>query len=247
MEKVYIVLFSCCVTRAIHLDITIDLSATAFVRCLRKFSARRGTPSLIISDNAKTFKAASKTLRRLGEDPEVETHLAKIRIEWKFILERVPWWGGFYERMVRTVKQCLKKVLGNSNLVLDELLTILLEVESMLNCRPLTYKYDEVGEEVLTPSHLIFGTRLVSLPDEFYEEGEEGEGGFLRRFRYLAKKRVHDWNSWHKEYLTDLREHHKVSNRDLTTELQVGDIVLVKEDNVEFLEVGKSRGISCWK
>ena len=141
MEKVYIALFSCCVTRAIHLDLATDLSATAFIRCLRKFAARRGTPSLIVSDNAKTFKAASKVLKTLREDPEVMAHLAKSRVEWRFNLEKAPWWGGFYERMVGSVKRCLKKVLGNAKLKFDELLTILLEVEGTLNCRPLTYEY----------------------------------------------------------------------------------------------------------
>ena len=55
MEKVYIALFSCCVTRAIHLELVEDLSAAAFRRCLRRFAARYGTPALIVSDNAKTF------------------------------------------------------------------------------------------------------------------------------------------------------------------------------------------------
>ena len=116
---------------------------------------------------------------------------------------------------------------------MDELLTVLLEVESMLNCRPLTYEYDEVGEEMLTPSHLLYGRRLVSLPDEVCDGDEEGEGGFLRRFRYLAKKRVHYWNRWHKEYLTNLRERHKIGKRDQVTELQVGDVVLVRDDKVK--------------
>ena len=238
MEKVYIALFSCCVTRAIHLDLTTDLSATAFIRCLRKFAARRGTPSLIVSDNAKTFKAASKVLKTLREDPEVMAHLAKSRVEWRFNLEKAPWWGGFYERMVGSVKRCLKKVLGNAKLKFDELLTILLEVEGTLNCRPLTYEYDEIGAEVLTPSHLLFGRRLVSLPDEVCEEEEEGENGFLKRFRYLAKKRLHFWNRWRREYLTDLREYHKHGKRELAVELQVGDVVLVKEDNIKR---------NCWK
>ena len=58
--KSYIAWFTCCVTRAVHLDLVTDLSANTFVRCLRRFTARRGTPSLIFSDNAKTFNAAEK-------------------------------------------------------------------------------------------------------------------------------------------------------------------------------------------
>ena len=62
MSKVYIALFTCCVTRAVHLDLVTDLTASTFVRCLRKFAARRGTPMLIVSDNAKTAK--TKTSER---------------------------------------------------------------------------------------------------------------------------------------------------------------------------------------
>ena len=71
------------------------------------------------------------------------------------------------------------------------------------------------------------------MPDEVCEEEEEGENGFLKRFRYLAKKRLHFWNRWRREYLTDLREYHKHGKRELAVELQVGDVVLVKEDNIK--------------
>ena len=86
-------------------------------------------------------------------------------IEWKFNLERAPWWGAFFERMVGCVKRCLRKVLGNAGLTFDELFTVLVEVEETLNSRPITYEYDETGEVVLTPSHLLFGRRVKTMPD----------------------------------------------------------------------------------
>jgi hypothetical protein len=61
---------------------------------------------------------------------------------------------------VRNVKVCLRKVLGSARLTFDELRTILAEIETTINCRPLTYQYDEPGEDVLTPSHLIYGRRM---------------------------------------------------------------------------------------
>jgi len=60
-------------------------------------------------------------------------------------LERSPWWGGHFERLVGLVKSCLKKVIGNASLLIDELDTVLLEVEVVLNSRPLTYIYDEIS------------------------------------------------------------------------------------------------------
>ena len=62
MDKVYIALFTCCVTRAVHLELVDDLSSATFRRCLRRFTARQGLPTLIVSDNAKTFQATEKAL-----------------------------------------------------------------------------------------------------------------------------------------------------------------------------------------
>ena len=231
MKKVYIALFSCCVTRAIHLELVEDLSTGAFIRALRRFAGRRGAPVLIISDNAKTFKAADKTLKKLFNHPEVANELSGKMIEWKFNLERAPWWAGFFERMVGCVKRCLRKVLGNARLTFDELFTVLIEVEGTLNSRPLAYEYDEAGEEVLTPSHLIFGRRIKTVPDEIVEDEEEGESRYTGRFRYLSVRLAHFWNRWRREYLTDLREFHRTKVSTDPRSVQIGDVVTVYDES----------------
>ena len=146
-RKVYIALFTCCVTRALHLELVRDLSAETFLCCLRKFAARRGMPDLIVSDNAKTFKASERAITRLFNEPKVKAELQNKRVTWRFNLERAPWWGGFFERMVRSVKRCLRKVLGNAKLTVEELSTVLVEVEGTLNARPLTEEYEEFGKK----------------------------------------------------------------------------------------------------
>lgn len=94
---------------------------------------------MIVLDNAKTFREVSKIIKQLFDHPQVMSDLEVQRIEWKFNLERAPWWGGFlYEYMVRNVKECLREVLGNARLTFDELRTVLAEVEATINCRPLT-------------------------------------------------------------------------------------------------------------
>ena len=76
MKKVYVALFSCCVTRALHWDLVEDLSTSTFLRCLRKSTARIGTPTLMVSDNARIFKATERKLRTLFRHPEVRVELA---------------------------------------------------------------------------------------------------------------------------------------------------------------------------
>ena len=161
--------------------------------------------SLIMSDKAKTFKRTEKELQTLYRHPEIIAELENRRIEWRFNLERAPWWGGFFERMVGSVKRCLQKVIGNARLTFDELLTVLVEVEGTLSSRPLTYEYNNPEGEVLTPAHLIYGRRLQSLP-EVTEEEDESESTCARRYKYLNQKLQHFWKRWQREYLTDLRE-----------------------------------------
>ncbi|XP_047125525.1 uncharacterized protein LOC124807573 [Hydra vulgaris] len=162
MYPVHVVLFTCTTTRAIHLDLVPDLSAKSFILCLKRFIGRRGIPNLMISDNATCFK---------NEEVKLSEELLLLEIDWKYIIEAAPWWGGFWERLVQSVKKSLLKVVFRSSIRYDELETILCEIEGLLNSRPITYAYHEDTEEVLTPSHLMHGRRLIS-PNETNEKGQ---------------------------------------------------------------------------
>ena len=77
-------------------------------------------PDLIVSDNAKTFKASERAITCLFNEPKIRAELQNKRVTRRFNLERAPWWGGFFERMVRSVKRCLRKVLGNAKLTVED-------------------------------------------------------------------------------------------------------------------------------
>jgi transposase InsO family protein len=117
---VWILLFTCAVIRAVHLEVVTELSANHVLLAMRRFVARRGKPKLIISDNARGFQLAKKVLiapwNQIMNDPTIHHYFAKSEIEWKFIIEYAPWMGGFYERMVGTVKKALRKTVGKSHL-----------------------------------------------------------------------------------------------------------------------------------
>ena len=100
--------------------------------------------------------------------------------------------GGFFERMIKSTKRCLKKTLGKARLTYEELLTVLTEVECILNSRPLTYLYPDDLEEPLTPSHLISGRRLLSLPDTTRSGADNSSTHetVTRRARYLQRLRA---------------------------------------------------------
>ena len=234
-KKAYICLYTCATSRALHLELVPDLSSEAFIRCLRRFTARRGTPASITSDNAKTFKKANKDLVQLFHDKRTQDFAANQGIKWNFILEKAPWWGGYYERMVQLVKRSLRKVLGKAQLSYEELLTVLTEVEGVLNSRPLTYVYSDIIEELLTPSHLVFGRRLATLPDRAeLSDDEDSASKLQRRARYLSKLLEHFWKRWSNEYLVGLREfHHCGAKGGQDKEIKIGDVVLIHDDSMK--------------
>ena len=99
---------------------------------------------------------------------------------WNFIVERAPSWGGFWERLVCSVKRPLKKVIGKSSLSVDELQTILTEIEAVINARPITYVYgdDESISNPLTPADLIYGRPITSATsDSKNDDVEQTIGG----------------------------------------------------------------------
>ena len=91
-QKVWVCLFTCYVTRAVHLDVMADQSTETFLRCLKRFSARRGLPAKFISDNRKTFKAAAKYLKTVFKDAygTVKEYLSGLGTDWMFNVEHTP-------------------------------------------------------------------------------------------------------------------------------------------------------------
>ena len=163
-HKAYVCLLTCASTRAVHLELVPSLTVSAFLQAFRRFVARRGLPARLLSDNAKTFKAAAKEFLKITRAREVKRYMADKGVEWKFIIEKSPWQGSFWERLVRSVKRCLKKVIGKAFLTFEELRTVLIEIEATINNRPLTYLYDdEQGVSyALTPSSLLYGRTIAT-------------------------------------------------------------------------------------
>ena len=144
MNKCYIALFTCVSSRAIHLELVPNLTAESFIRAFKRSIGRHGFPSIVISDNGKTFR-----------NSKVKSFATSKNVSWKFNVPTASWWGGFFEICVKLVKRSLKKVTGNARLSYEELEKILIEIEGVLNLRPLTYVYDEITEQHVTPSYFL--------------------------------------------------------------------------------------------
>ena len=233
--KCYIVLFTCTTTRAVHLEVVDNLSSDSFLHIFRRFVSRKGYPEMIWSDNATNFTGAANYLTQLQSDPKVQELLNEKGCEWKFIPARAPWFGAIWERLIGVLKAGLKKVLAKALVTIEELITVVTELEATINDRPLTYvSGDKEDLEPLTPSMLVYGRRLVPYPHSVDREIEHDPDYTERakdmrvRLEYVTKILNHLWKRWSMEYLTFLR--HRIKTVHKGSWPKVGDVVLVHDE-----------------
>ncbi|XP_015916070.3 uncharacterized protein [Parasteatoda tepidariorum] len=146
--KAWIVLFTCAVYRAILLKLVTSLSSEAFRQAMRRFFARRGRCSVMYSDNGTNFTGTARALQSLNWE-ELQSQFDLQNVKWHFSPPTAPWYGGWWKRMVRSIKEVLRKCLGRACVTYEEMLTLLCEAESVINGRPHTYLSDDPNE--MTP------------------------------------------------------------------------------------------------
>jgi len=170
--KVYIAIFVCFVTKAVHIEVVTTLTTKAFLAALRRFIARRGKPKIIYSDNGSKFQGAAnelhalyKMLQSTSQMSTVEDFLATEGWEWKFILPHGPHFGGLWKAAVKYMKYHLRRTLGSQVATYEELCTLLAEIEACLNSRPLCALSDDpFNPTYLSPGHFLIGEPLTQLP-----------------------------------------------------------------------------------
>ena len=219
--KRFVVLFTCCSSRAISVEIAEDASAEAFARCFLRHVSRRGSPRLLLSDNGTNLVHFSKDLLSISDQSFTKDLLVKERVEWQFIPVRAAFMGGMWERMIGLFKTVLKRSIGHSLLSLDEFITVCAYAEASCNDRPLYYSSrQDTGTIPLTPNQLIFGRNFrqssisstnVDLSDPSYEFGQPGH--LNKTCKRLKSTLLHFRKIWAKEYLVALKEQDQLRNK----------------------------------
>jgi len=223
-KKAWIAVFVCFATRAIHLEPVVGLTSEAFLAALRRFMARRGKSYKIYSDNATNFVGVQRELKMYLKDSE--RYMADEGIQWHFNPPSAPHFGGLWENAVKITKHHLYRVIKDSRLNLEELQTLLCQIEACVNSRPMTPLSNDPGElNALTPAHFLIGGPLL-LPPEPEIPGEIVSN--LRRWKHVQGLMQLFWKRWHKEYLPQLQ----VRGRWTTPRknMSVNDIVIIKEE-----------------
>lgn len=139
----------------VHLELVTTLSTEGFLEALRRFIARRGRPYIIYSDNGRNFVETANLLQNVNWK-KISQHCNINEIEWHFNSPSAAWWGGWWERLVRLLKDLLKRTLGRTSINYEEMNTILCDGEAVINSRPLTYLTEETGEAAaITPAMFL--------------------------------------------------------------------------------------------
>jgi hypothetical protein len=226
-EKKYGCLFTCLVTRAVHIEVADKLDVDSFLNCLHRFMARRGAPKLIRSDNGTNFVGAERELRREMENwdqERVQGELTEHRIRWLFNPPAASHMGGVWERQIRTVKRVLAGLTREQVLTHEMLVTLLVMAEGIVNNRPLTPVSDDPSDlEALTPNHLLIHRPSTTPPGLFGEQDLQSRRKW-KQVQYLSDL---FWRRWTKEYLPLLRQRTKW--HEPQRNVGVGDMVLVLE------------------
>uniref|UniRef100_A0A1I7WRF6 Integrase catalytic domain-containing protein n=1 Tax=Heterorhabditis bacteriophora TaxID=37862 RepID=A0A1I7WRF6_HETBA len=206
-NKVYGCIITCTTTRLIHLELVTNMTTQCFINALRRFIARRGVPSTITSDNANTFTLGDQVLASLtkegDKEPAFDELMSKKGITWHYNTPYSPWQGGFYERLIKIVKHSLYKTLGKKVVNLDDLSTLLTEIEA-------TDDY--------TPSADMYQLRTRKEAEQALRESHSRTEKF--------------WDIWRSQYLKNLREHHQHNmrgKREGTRIPNINDVVLISD------------------
>ncbi|XP_076765007.1 uncharacterized protein LOC143432076 [Xylocopa sonorina] len=231
-HKAYVAVFVCLAVKAVHLELVSDLTSKGFIAALKRFIARRGLCKAIYSDNGRNFVGADNELQELIKsndyNQQLGNYLENRAIKWNFIPPRTPHFGGLWEAAVKSFKHHLTRVAGTEPFTFENFNTLIIEIEAVLNSRPLTpISSDPNDLIVLTPGHFLIGESLTSLRERNFVDVPTNR---LSAWQHIQKLKQHFWKRWHLEYLNELTKRSKWKNG--THSIKEGTIVLLREDNV---------------
>ena len=199
-DKYYGVIFTCLNTRAVHLEMAVDLSTLNFLQVLRRFFSIRGCPATIVSDNGSQMVGAERELRGLIEgldDDQLRQFNAEKGIHWVFITPAAPHQNGCAEAMVKTCKTALKKAIGEQVLTPMELYTCLLEAANLVNQRPIgRIPNDPDDGAYICPNDMLLGRATSEVPQGPFKETSNPR----HRVEFVQKIVESFWKRWHRTF-----------------------------------------------
>ncbi|GBM32032.1 hypothetical protein AVEN_127373-1 [Araneus ventricosus] len=161
----------------------------------------------------------------------VSAYLASEEIKWEFSSPRSPNFGGLHEAGVKSFKYHLRRVMKNSKVSIEEILTIISQIEGILNSRPLTpLSCDPTDLSVLTAGHFLIERPITSVVGPEIIDTPPAPDNRLSRWQRTTKVVQFIWKRWHCDYLNHLQRRSKWQFE--KKYLKIESLVLLKEDNL---------------
>ena len=227
--KHYGVIFTCLNTRAVHLELAVDLSTMEFMQVLRRFFSIRGQPALMMSDNGSQMVGAERELREMIEGwdaDDLKKFCAEKGIQWKFVTPAAPHQNGCVESLVKTCKKALKVAIGDQVLTPFELYTCLMEVGNLVNQRPIGHIPNDPDDGAyLCPNDMLLGRASSTVPQGPFKETRNP------RHRVEFIQRIVDsfWKRWARDVFPTLIPRKKWHTE--RRNVRVGDVAVLSDDN----------------
>ena len=222
-------IFTCLNSRAVHLELATSLESDCFINVLRRFMNRRGPPRCIYSDNGTNFVEAEREIREAIDNwnqKQTQNELLQKGCQWVFQPPKASHASGVWERLIRNTRTAMKAILKESLVDEEVLATVLTEVESILNSRPLCAACDDPNDyEPLSPNHLLLHRAVHTLPPGSFVKEDVFARKKWRQTQVLAD---HFWKRWSKEYIPALQERQKWQK--LRRNAEIGDLVLLVDE-----------------
>ena len=245
IHKRYCALFTCFSSRGVHIEVTAKMDTDSFIQALRRFIARRGTVRTIRSDNGGNFVGTENEMIKAWKEMDhskISDYLSSNNCDWMIWERNVPvasHMGGVWERQIRTVRSVLNSMLKSHLRPLDNesFCTLMAEVESIVNSRPLTLENINDPESMpLTPNHLLtLKSKVVMPPPGVFQDADIYCRKRWRTVQYLANV---FWNRWRKEYLQSLQS--RVKWTEQKRNFNAGDVVLLKDPDSDRIKVPRN-------
>lgn len=210
-RKAYVAVFVCFCTKAVHLELVCDLTTAKFIQALRRFVSRRGLCYEIYSDNGRNFVGAANELRNLIRTKEHQQALAEEctenGIRWHFNPPKASHFGGLWEAAIFSAQKHFNRIVGPHRLAYDDMETLLSQIESCLNSRPIAPMSDDPSDyDPLTPGHFLVGTALKAVPQADFSSIPYNR---LRYWQHTQKLLQDVWTRWQLEYVSTLQQRTK--------------------------------------
>lgn len=210
-----------------------DLTSMSFISAFKRFVGRRGRCHRLFSDNGTNFVGVDKILQndlKLAEQTwktELERDFSELGTEWSFISPATPHFGGIWEAGVKSIKSHLKKTIGTSLLTFEEMNTCLIQIDAVLNSRPLCPLSNHPNEfNYLTPAHFLVGRPLVDPLERCFETEKIGLLSLWQHVQTIYQRFVRLWKC---DYLQNLQSRPK--GLSTTVHYKPGNLALLAEDD----------------